>query len=336
MPFINRISTGLPANCYEQEELRKAAAFIFSERDDLRLLTRIFENSGVKKRYLAMPLGFYTERPSFERRNSAFVKVALEIGTSAVQGLRIDHSQIDSFFFVTTTGLMTPSLDALICTRLGFPETIARTPIFGVGCAGGVVGIQRAANSSNAVLLSVELCSLTLPSGNFDRVDVVGASLFADGAAAAQISTSATPGSLEIVKTCSYTIPESEWLMGWKFTSDGPRLVLSKELPEFIRKNFPIALGKFLKRCNIDVEEIDEIALHPGGPKVLDSILSTGAIQENRIASSVEVLSEFGNMSSATILFILKRIMEKGGPGRKILAASVGPGFSFDFALLQS
>jgi alkylresorcinol/alkylpyrone synthase len=263
----------------------------------------------------------------FERIADACLKTA---------GLRRDD--IGAIVTVSTTGIATPSLDALLVERMGLRRDIVRLPIFGLGCAGSVLGMARAAAlakampGTNVLLLVVELCALTFRKDDVSKSNIVATALFGDGAAGAILSTEGEgPG---IGATGEYTWPNSLDIMGWEIEEDGLKARFATSIPGLVARDFRKVANDFARKNDIDLGDIDAFACHPGGAKVLDALedalsLERGALQESR-----GVLRDYGNMSAATAMFVLKRLEARNRAERRMMTA-LGPGFSCGFVMLE-
>jgi alkylresorcinol/alkylpyrone synthase len=275
---------------------------------------------------------YYVAGRNFAERNRDWIAAGLELGERAAgealarAGLRA--AEIDHFFFVTTTGLATPSLDALLAHRLGCRSDIVRHPLFGIGCAGGAAMLGRAAAvlraepSKRALLLSVELCSQTFRSADGSMTNLVGAALFGDGAAAVVVDGGGAAG-FRIADAASELFAGSERVMGWEFGGDGMRLVMSPEIPAVVRELAMPAVRRFVAG-----RSVAHWVLHPGGPRVLEAY----GLDEASLAPARRSLREHGNLSSAAVLFELAEVEAR--PGDAAVVAAVGPGFGIEMAYL--
>lgn len=331
MPRLRSIATSLPPHRISQAEAREACRKLFGEA----ARPSFFDNAGVETRYFANPLPYYLDGHGFARRNRDWLDRGLELAERAARGALertgLQPSDIDHLVFVTTTGLATPSLDALLAHRMGFRGDLLRHPYFGIGCAGGAASIGRAAAllranpSQRALILSVELCSQTFRNSDPSLVNQVGAALFGDGAAAAVVEgDGVASGGAEIVDSRSLLFPGSEDVMGWKFEDDGLKLVLSAGIPGVVRESAMPEVRRFLAG-----RPVTHWALHPGGTRVLDAY----GLGVAEMAASRASLREHGNLSSAAVLFILARLAPAAG--ETALVAAVGPGFGVEMAYLR-
>ncbi len=242
------------------------------------------------------------------------------------------------------TGIATPSLDARLVNRLGMKPSVKRTPIFGLGCVAGAAGSARAADALRAypgevaVLLSVELCSLTLQREDLSVANIVASGLFGDGAAAVVLTGGAREGSgPRIAATRSVLYPDSERIMGWDVVDTGFKLVLSAQAPEVIRRHLGADVDAFLAEHRITRRDVRHWIAHTGGPKIIQAMETSLALPEGALARSWRSLREVGNLSSASVLFVLGDLLETGEarPGDLGLMAAMGPGFCAELVLLR-
>jgi alkylresorcinol/alkylpyrone synthase len=248
---------------------------------------------------------------------------------------------------VSSTGLATPGVDARIATTLGFRPDVRRTPIWGLGCAGGAAGLSRARAFALAdpgchvLLIALELCSLTFQRNERSKRNLVAASLFADGAAAAVVTCEPEhrngTAPLELAAAGSTLWPETLDVMGWEVDGDGLHVVFSRDIPTFIRERVRSSLDTFLEASGLDRTALDHVVAHPGGPKVITAYEETLGLPPDTLRHAREVLRDCGNMSSPTCLFVLERFMEGGdiAPGDIAVLTALGPGFGAEYVLLR-
>jgi alkylresorcinol/alkylpyrone synthase len=312
-------------------------------------LAQIHRAALVGGRHLALPLGEYGALDGFGMRNDAFIRVGLEVGEAALRdGLAragLAPGDVDHLYFVTVTGLATPSLDARLVNRLGLKPSVKRTPIFGLGCLGGAAGLARAADALRAfpgevaVLLSVELCSLTLQPEDLSIPNVVATGLFGDGAAAVVLGggeRTAPASAPRVVATRSVFYPDTEWVMGWDVVDTGFKVVLSARVPEVIEQRIGADVDAFLAAHGLDRGRIRHWVAHTGGPKVIEAFRSALGLPAAALERSYRSLKEVGNLSSASVLFVLGDHLQAGEarPGDLGLVAAMGPGFAAELLLL--
>ena len=350
---IAAVGRALPPNYYDQEAL--LAAFEHEWAGQLfnpRRLSQLHRNVLVRGRHLALPIEDYRALDSFTAANEAFIRCGLDLGAEAMtDGLEragLAPSDVDHLFFVSVTGIATPSIDAMLVNRLGLRADLKRTPIFGLGCVGGAAGVARAADylrafpDQVAVLLSVELCSLTLQRGDISIANLIASGLFGDGAAAVVMVGPEHPTGIgaagpEVVATRSIFYPDTQDVMGWKIGSDGFRVVLSADVPSVVRAHVRENVDAFLSDCGLALDDISSWVAHPGGPRVLEAFAEALELPREAVARTWESLAELGNLSSASVLMVLRDVMGNGRPpeGAWGLMVGMGPGFCSELVLLR-
>jgi alkylresorcinol/alkylpyrone synthase len=345
---IASVGRALPTHYYDQETLLAALKQAWADRFfNPARLEQLHRNVLVGGRHLALPIERYPELRTFTEANDAWIECAQDLGERAIRdaleqaGLR--PRDVDQLFFVTVTGLATPSIDARLVNRLGLRSDVKRTPMFGLGCVAGAAGIARAADALRgfpdgvAVLLSVELCSLTLQRGDFSIPNLIASGLFGDGAAAV-VGTGAGRGGAgpRVVATRSVFYPGTEHVMGWEIGSDGFRVVLSGDVPKVaagIRKD----VDEFLASQGLELADLDVYVCHPGGPKVLEAFEECLELPEGALELTWRSLREVGNLSSASVLMVLGDTLaeRRPAPGGHGLLLAMGPGFCSELVLLR-
>jgi alkylresorcinol/alkylpyrone synthase len=350
-PRILAVGRALPPNHVDQETLTAALTAHWSKQHfNAERLAQIHRAALVGGRHLALPLAEYASHDTFGKKNDAFIRVGLEVGEAAIRdGLAragLTPGDVDHLYFVTVTGLATPSLDARLVNRLSLKSSVKRTPIFGLGCLGGAAGLARASDALRAfpgqvaVLLSVELCSLTLQPDDLSIPNVVATGLFGDGAAAVVLGGGARPTpptAPRIVATRSVFYPDTEWVMGWDMVDSGFKVVLSAKVPEVIEANVAGDVDRFLADQGLERRRIRHWVAHTGGPKVIEAFRAALDLPAAALERSYRSLREVGNLSSASVLFVLADHLEAGQarPGDLGLIAAMGPGFAAELLLLE-
>jgi alkylresorcinol/alkylpyrone synthase len=347
--YIASIGAALPDNFYDQETLIGQLRENWATRHrNVKRIESIHKNALVGGRHLALTVEEYLDLDTFTKSNDAFIRVGAELGARAIrQGLEIagiDPQRLGHIFFVSITGIAAPSLDAMIVNRLGLRSDIKRTPIFGLGCVAGAAGTTKvydylkAYPDEAAVLLSVELCSLTLQRSDLSITNIIASGLFGDGASAL-IMTGANcePSGPKVLGTRSIFYPDSERVMGWDVTGEGFKIVLSAETPKLVEKHVGPGVDQFLADHGLSRDDIKRWAFHPGGPKVIESFRNGLGLTDEDLRVSWESLKQYGNLSSSSVLFILKEIMENDPPpaGSYGIMIAMGPGFCAEMVLLQ-
>ena len=346
-PVVRSVGRALPANWVDQETLTAALRAYWERRHfNVDRLGDLHRAVRVKGRHLALPMEAYPGLDTFRKANDAWIAAATDLGAEAVRsGLAaagLEPRQVDHLFFVTVTGLSTPSLDARLVNRLGLRSDVKRTPVFGLGCLAGAAGLARVSDTLRAfpgdvaVMLSVELCSLTLQREDLSVANAVASGIFGDGAAAA-VLTGGGGGGPEVLATRSVFYPDTEWVMGWDFVDSGFKVVLSAKVPEVVRRHVRGDVDAFLAAHGLDRSRIRHWVAHTGGPKVLEAFGEALELPAGALDRSWRSLEEVGNLSSASVLFVLGDLLESGEarPGDLGLLAAMGPGFSAELVLLR-
>ena len=346
---IAAVGRALPPHYYDQTALLAALQKRWADRYfNLDRLERLHRNVLVGGRHLALPLEEYEQLATWGDANNAWIRVAQEVGGQAVlDGLsraNLSTEDIDALIFVTVTGVATPSIDARLMNRLGLPPRVKRMPIFGLGCVAGAAGIARAADyvrafpDQVAVLLSVELCSLTLQAEDLSIPNLIASGLFGDGAAAALVVGDDRPGDgPEIVATRSIFYPDSERVMGWDISEDGFKIVLTAEVPEVVRQFLRRDVDAFLADQGLTRADISSWVCHPGGPKILEAMQESLELPDGALDVTWRCLQEVGNLSSTSVLLVLAETLEnhRPAPGSWGMITAMGPGFCSELVLLR-
>ncbi|MDQ1668810.1 MAG: alkylresorcinol/alkylpyrone synthase [Actinomycetota bacterium] len=358
MSRIVGVAPALPPHRYPQQTLTDAfAELVLPPGTDRRVLDRLHAAAGVRTRHLALPLESYPALAGFGAANDAFIEVGVELGTEAITaaldkaGLRA--TDIDLIVSTSVTGVAAPSLDARLVPRLGLRPDIKRLPIFGLGCVAGAAGIARVHDflqgdpDGVAVLLSVELCSLTVQRDDPSIANLVASGLFGDGAAAvlmvgerraaAMGLTTGARQAPQVVATRSRFYPGTERVMGWDIGGTGFRIVLDASVAEVVERYVGGDLATFLAAHDLKTSDIARWISHPGGPKVLDALQRAAGLPDDALALSWECLARVGNLSSASVLHVLADTLDASPPvpGASGVLLAMGPGFCAELVLLR-
>jgi alkylresorcinol/alkylpyrone synthase len=331
------LATSVPPHTFLQKDVLTAAWDVFGSRfPDYDRFASIFANTGIVKRHGVKPFEWYLEPRGWPERTAAFLEGAealyVEVAGKALANAGLAASDIDTVVTVCSTGIATPSLDARVARRMGFRSDVSRVPVFGLGCAGGASGLSIASRlaqarpGSNVLLVAVELCSLALRHDELTKANIVAVSLFGDGAAAI-ILRAGDGGATRIEHSGEHLWPDTLDIMGWSVDPQGFGVILRRTIPEFVTQNLKPALAQILGRMQLTLDDIDQFICHPGGAKVIQALETTLALDQGTLEHEREVIAEYGNMSSPTVLFILERARAKGLPSRSLLTA-LGPGFT--------
>ncbi|MBS2025197.1 MAG: type III polyketide synthase [Deltaproteobacteria bacterium] len=359
-PAIVAVGTALPPHFASQEVLLERFRAAWGARHfNLERLEQLHRSVRVGGRHLALPIEQYEKLTSFAQRNDAFIESATQVGEAALmqafERAGMSPRELDAIFFVTVTGIATPSIEARLANKLKLRSDLKRTPIFGLGCVAGAAGIARASDyvrafpQHKAALLSVELCSLTLQLQDLSIANIIASGLFGDGAAAVILgarqdpSADATARSIarartpEIIATRSVLYPDTERVMGWDVVDSGFKVVLSPEVPKLVLSRIRGDVDAFLTAHGLARKDIAHWVCHSGGPKVLEAFQTALELPEAALARTWTSLRELGNLSSASVLFVLGDLLASNEPkpGEWGLLLAMGPGFCSELVLLR-
>lgn len=341
--------SAFPKNYYSQEVLSSALQQYWSSRiENPQMLARLHARSCVDGRYLALPMAAYYTMGAWGEFNKAWFEAAEELGSQALcralAAAGVQPQELSALFFVTVTGVASPTIDARLVNKLKLSPNIKRIPIFGLGCVAGAAGIARAADyvrafpKQFAALVSVETCSLTLQRDDFSVANLISSGLFGDGAAAVIVAGAETePPGPRVVDTRSIFYPGTEDTMGWDITEKGFRIVLSPNVPDVIREHVGHDTDEFLAAHDLKRSDIGSWILHTGGPKILEATQDALGIGKEALAASWECLRKVGNLSSTSVLLVLEEFLNKRRPdaGTWSILAAMGPGFCSELVLLK-
>ncbi|KPH76004.1 MULTISPECIES: type III polyketide synthase [Bacillaceae] len=359
MPYICSIGTAAPRYNMNQEEIKRLVKDIFSytSRQVERLLP-VFDNAYVHDRQFVVEKSWFTKEHSFEDKNHLFQKLAKEYSVQAIDQCLQNHNfltdaipyeAIDMIIFVSSAGISAPSMDVHIINERAFRKDVRRLPLWGLGCAGGAIGLSTAYDwiSANpdktALVVCCELCSLTFQKGDVKKSNIVGTAIFGDGISSALVVgeksrylTYRKVASPKIVSTSSLLKSKSIDVMGWDVTNSGLEVVFSKSIPSLVQSFWKEHIESFLREQHLSESDIFSYIAHPGGKKVLEAMEHVLQTTNNKLKHSYKVLSEHGNMSSSTVLYVLEEWMkEKVGNNNRSILSALGPGFSSELLLLE-
>jgi alkylresorcinol/alkylpyrone synthase len=347
--IISSAASALPKHYYPQKVLIEAFRRHWGTRlERFGVLERLHTSTHVDGRYLVLPIEAYPLK-NWGEANNYWIEFALELGNEAICAAlaraAVQPKDIGAFFFVSITGVSSPSVEGRLINRMALSKKTKRIPIFGLGCVAGAAGIARAADyvkaypREAALLLSVELCSLTVQPDDYSIANLISTGLFGDGAAAVIVRGAECPGpeGPEIVATRSNFYSDTEHVMGWDISEKGFRIVLSREVPEVVLKNLGRDVDEFLDDHGLARGAIGSWVIHTGGPKVLEATEAALNLPANALSVSWNCLRKTGNLSSASVLFVLEEVLKnrRPEPGTWGILAAMGPGFCSELVLLR-
>ena len=343
--MLMSVATAVPAHRIDQRDAARAAHQGFAARyDDFERLVKVFETSGIQSRYLVRPLEWYMEPLGWSERNAVYLQGAGDLfvaaATRALDQAGLTAAQVDTVVTVSSTGLATPSLDAQVASRIGFRPDIERVPVFGLGCAGGVTGLALGARMAQSrpdscvLVVAVELCSVAFRLDKLTKENIVATALFGDGAAAC-VLRSGEAGFAAVEMSGQHTWPDTLDIMGWSVDDTGLGVIFDRAIPPFAEANIAQAVSGILSRAGLGLADVDRFACHPGGAKVITALERALGLDQGSLDHERDVLTEYGNMSAPTALFVLDRLVQQGLPDRTVLTA-MGPGFTASCVSLRA
>jgi alkylresorcinol/alkylpyrone synthase len=354
-PRILAVATATPRHCYRQEEVRAFAARLFSGllKEESRLL-EVFDHGEIETRRSCVPIEWVQEAHTFAERNARYVEEAVDLGSEVARRVleraRLEATDIDHILFISSTGISTPSIDALIANRIGLRGDVRRTPVWGLGCAGGAAGLSRARDfaladpGARVLVIALELCSLTFLTGDVSKRNLVALSLFGDGAAAVVVAGNsvvqrarAGERALSLCASHSTLWKDTVDVMGWELEENGLRVVFSRSIPHIIMEHVRPSLEGFLATQGLDLAGVRHVIAHPGGIKVLRAYKDALDLSDAALEHPRAILRGYGNMSSPSCLFVLERFLASGdiAEGDHGVVMALGPGFSSEYVLVR-
>jgi alkylresorcinol/alkylpyrone synthase len=338
------LATAVPPNVFLQKDVLAAAWNVFGPRlPQFETLSSIFANTGIIKRHGVKPFDWYLKPRGWPERTKAFLEGAealfVEAAETALANAQLSAGEIDTIVTVCSTGIATPSLEARVAGRMGFRADVARVPVFGLGCAGGVSGLSIAARlaqarpGTNVLLVAIELCSLALRHDELTKANIVATSLFGDGAAAL-ILRAGDGGATRIENSGEHLWPDTLGIMGWNVDPEGFGVIFQRTIPNFVTENLSPAVTRILEAMKLTMADIDRFICHPGGARVISALETALELHQGTLDHERQVIADYGNMSAPTVLFVLERAREAGLPPRSLLTA-LGPGFTASCVTLR-
>ena len=331
------LSTAVPENIVHQSDVALAMQHVFADVFvNSETMGGVFASTGIRTRNTARPLEWYLEQRGWPERSAVYLETAgdlfVEAANKALNAARCRADDVDTVVFISTTGIVTPSLDAMVHQRMGFRADIERVPVFGLGCAGGVSGLAIASRlaqvrpGSTVLMVTVELTSLAFRIDRKDKANLISSALFGDGAAAC-VLRAGEGGIAAIDGTGQHLWPNTLDVMGWTVDPVGLGVILRPDVPAFAAANLRPAVEGIFARMGVPIEDVGRFVCHPGGAKVVTAIERSFGLDQGSLDHERSVLRDHGNMSAPTVLFILKRVIEAGLSDRAALLA-MGPGFT--------
>ena len=351
MPRVISVSTCEFPYKTKQSELKKFSKELFyKEFGDIDRLLESYDNAEILSRNLCVPIEYFKDKKSFREKNELYIKHTLDYSAGVIENCLsksgIDKNSITDFIFISSTGLSTPSPDALLINRMKLNPYISRTPVWGLGCAGGVSGLSKAfvitkANPDAVVLLlTVELCSLTFLRNDLSKSNLIAAGLFSDGISAViitgnNIRMNNCSHEIEIINSQSRLYYDSEDVMGWDILDSGFKVIFSRDIPSIVGSKVTEDIESFLESNKLSLSEIKNFIVHPGGKKVIEAYINALKLNPDNLNNTKKVLRENGNMSSSTVFYVLNEFINNGFSDGYGLMMSLGPGFSSEMILLN-
>lgn len=358
MVYVGAVGTGIPNHEINQQDVKQLVADnIFAGERKMKKLLPVFDHALVDTRQIVVDWAWFNSVHAWEETNELYQHHAKALSLEAMDAClaelsdyQLTYEDIDLLVFVSSTGMATPSLDVHLLNARNFREDLVRMPLWGLGCAGGAMGLARGAEwvrlhpNQTALVVCCELCSLTFQKRDVSTSNIVGTALFGDGAAAALLVGEQAAERFGVKKRLPYLVSSSSFtkkdsmdVMGWKFRESGFEVVFSKRIPQLVKQVWQPHAEAFLQQQKITVDMIDTFVAHPGGRKVLEEMESAFALERKKLEYAYTVLQQHGNMSSATVLYVLERYIKAGeqDPGTLAILNALGPGFSSEILLME-
>lgn len=339
--FLNGLGTAVPPYELPQDLVLQNARKILGPRyKQFERMAATFTTSGVETRYSVAPLEWFQEEKNWPQRNQLYLdgatRLFIEAARAALDEAGLTAADIGTVVTVSSTGVATPTLEAMAWKEIGFSPDVRRVPLFGLGCAGGVTGMATAADlarsrpGTHVLMVALEACTLSFRSDRLQKADIIATVLFGDGAAAAVLSTEDTGNATRIGTGSEHLWCDTLDIMGWDVDETGFGVVFDRSIPTFAEEYFQPAAAKALCDAGLSQDTIDRFVCHPGGAKVVHALENAMALEEGTLDVERSVLKDYGNMSAPTVLFVLKRVLEDGARGQFMMTA-LGPGFTASF-----
>ncbi len=340
--YLQGLATAVPDYLLPQDEVVDRARRILGPKYPFfEKLVPAFRSAGIETRHSMAPFDWFETPKTWTDRNSLYVSAGTRLYADAARAALADAglsaADVDIAVTVSSTGIATPTLEARAAAELGFRADLRRVPVFGLGCAGGVAGMEiaramaAASPGATVLLVSLEGCTLSFRSDRLTKADVIATVLFGDGAAAAVLGAAPGPrGQITLEAGAQHTWPDTLQIMGWDVDDTGLGVVFDRSIPEFAEREFAPAAGPALKAMGVPRDAIDRFVCHPGGAKVVTALEAALDLPADSLDVEREVLRHHGNMSAPTVLFVLHEVLARGATGQMVMTA-LGPGFTAAF-----
>lgn len=345
---ITSVAKQLPKYYRETKDIIPFVKLWMQDQDTRfqRKVIKLFEGAAVDKRYSIMDPEEVFTATSFEEKNDIYAREVVQLAEKSLKKsldkASLKPTDIDYIITVSCTGIMIPSVDAYLINSLGMKQDIVRLPVTEMGCAAGVSGIIYAKNflksnpNKRAAVIAVEAPTATFQLEDYSMTNIVSAAIFGDGASAVILSSFEDDKGPKIIDEAMYHFYDATNMMGFKLVNSGLQMILDKEVPQKISDHFPAIIHPFLEKNNLKIDDIDHLIFHPGGKKIVQTVEALFGVLGKNIDDTKEVLRLYGNMSSATVLYVLERFMDRNpAKGERGIMLSFGPGFSAQRILLE-
>lgn len=359
MTYICSTGLGIPQHAISQQQVKKLIENIFPySKKEIERLLPVFDRAEINERQLVVDDDWFKTNHTFEEKNNLYHDFSIQYALEAIDNCltnkqllkqHVPYEAVDMIIFVSSTGIATPSLDVHLMNSRPFREDVARMPLWGLGCAGGAIGLARAFDwltahpDKTALIICCELCSLTFQKDDISKSNLIGTALFGDGIGAGLLMGEASPYLCyrnktvpKITKTSSFTQKNSTSIMGWKVTNAGLEVIFSKSIPALVKTLWKDHISTFLQDVQIEEQQLHSLIAHPGGKKVLEAMENALSVSKTKLYHSYQVLANHGNMSSATVLYVLHEYMKEDAAQKaQSILCALGPGFSSELLLLE-